>query len=315
MSAEAESSQPAMLAALEAVKRWREEADAEIASRGRELDSEEDRLKSDIAELQRQLKAIAILREENASRKSALIPELEQRTHSAILEGLRKDSALLAERSALYAEAIAARDERVAAMIAEPGMAERVEAFEQFEQNREATLANLPELYRGIVVEQHEATRAQLTPIFEALSGELPALDVPKAGITLVVSVDPVEGEPEALAVIVPVPFAVYAKWAERPEDLLSIFAYRVVGAVSGMLSRLGEPDVPVQYAPYREGQLAIQVWLADVEIIDELDECFDIELKRLNQLASELRTVGLDVHVTWQPPEVIAPNTDDQED
>ncbi len=307
--------QPAMQAALEAVASWRREVEEAAARRQREFDSEEERLQADIAELQRQLKNLGGLREEASKALSELPSQADQRLHEAILGALKVDGGIITERAGLYGLAAKAREERVAALASEPGMAQKLEAFEQLETNREATLEAVPAFYRNLLLQQHEENRRQLAPLFDALSSEIPPLQVDHSGITLVASVDPVAGPPEALAVILPISFEAYQRWAEREEDLETWIGYRVVAAVSAALSRINASDAPVQFAPYKNNQLAIQVWLADSQADGDLMACFNEEIDRLQAGAAELRTAGITLGVTWQPPEVIAPATDEQED
>jgi hypothetical protein len=307
--------QSAMQAALEAVASWRREAEDESARRQTELNGEEKRLTADIAELQRQIKNIATLREEASQKRSELPAEAEQRIHEAILGALKADGELISERAGLYNLAAKARDEKVSTLAAEDGVAQKLEAFEQMETNQEAALASVPALYRGAILKQHEENRKELAPLFDALSAEVEPLEVDSRGITLVASVDPVTGPPEALAVILPISFDAYQRWADREEDLETWIGYRVVAAVSGALSKISASDAPVQFAPYKNGQLAIQVWLADSQAEGDLKARFDEEILRLETCAAEFRAAGLRLGVTWQPPEVIAPANDEQED
>jgi hypothetical protein len=151
--------------------------------------------------------------------------------------------------------------------------------------------------------------------LFEALSAEVPKLKVDHQSITIVASVDPVSGPPEALAVILPIAFEAYQRWADREEDIQTWVGYRVVSAVSAALNRIGASDARLQFVPYKNEQLAIQVWLADSEADGDLVARLNEEIERLKAGAAELRTAGLDIGVTWQPPEFIAPASDEQED
>jgi hypothetical protein len=318
MNAESQDSkgqQPAMLAALEAVANWQREVEEDAARRQRDVDSEEERLQSDIAELQRQLKNISSLRVEANKQLEDLPAQVEQRTHEAILGALQADGELLAERAAQYTAAAKARDEKVSTLASEPGMAQKLEAFEQLELNRESTLGAVPAFYRNLLLQQHEENRRQLAPLFEALSAEVPTLEVDHRSVTIVASVDPVSGPPEALAVILPIAFDAYQRWADRDEDMQTWIGYRVVSAVSAALNRIGASDARLQFVPYKNEQLAIQVWLADSEADGDLVARLNEEIERLKAGAAELRTAGLDIGVTWQRPEVIAPASDEQED
>jgi chromosome segregation ATPase len=156
MNAESQDStgqQPAMLAALEAVTSWQREVEDDAARRQREIDSQEERIQADIAELERELKNISSLRAEANKQLDKLPGQVEQRTHEAILGALQADGALLAERAALYTAAGKARDEKVSTLASEPGMAQKLEAFEQLELNRESTLGAVPAFYRNLLLQ------------------------------------------------------------------------------------------------------------------------------------------------------------------
>jgi len=305
----------AMQVALEAVASWRKGVEEEAARRQIALDSDEARLTAELEALQQQLEDVAQKREEIARELSVLPAYAEQRVHAAILSSLNTDGTIIADRALRYSAAAAARDEKLSALATADGVAQKLEAFEQLETNRAEALASVPELYHSALIAQHEENRRELAPLFEALSAEIEPLEVEPCGITLVASVDPVTGPPEALAVILPISFDAYQRWADREEDLETWIGYRVVAAVSGALSTISASDAPVQFAPYKNGQLAIQVWLADSEAKGDLRAAFDEEVASLTSRAAEFRTARLSLGVTWQPPEVIAPATDEQED
>jgi len=317
MNGEAKPARAGMRAALQVITDWQVATQQSTAERVAELDAEEAQLREDLAELQRQLGNVTKMRAEATETLQNLPAEYERRTHSAILSGLGTDAAAISERGSLYMAAVAARDANAASIMEQPGVAAKVQEFEEFEQRREALLSSLPKSYHAAILSQHDAVRAELQPLLDALSAEMEPVSDEVLDITLVASMDSVDGVPEALAVILPVSYQIHAAWDKRDEDLAALLAYRVVAAVSGALKQAGVPDAPVVYAPYEYGdeQLAIQVWLKDSNVSASLEAALESEVERMASLAGELHTAGLRVAVTWQPPEIIAPNTTEQED
>ena len=74
MSEASVPSVPQLVVSLEIVERWREETETEVTRQIKEIDEEEERLNANIAELQRQLKAVAALREEMQVRLAEQAP-------------------------------------------------------------------------------------------------------------------------------------------------------------------------------------------------------------------------------------------------
>lgn len=303
---------PQLVVSLEIVARWREETEAEVHRQIKEVDEEEERVRSSIAELQRQLKAVAALREEMQERLSALDEEQVVRTRDAVLSGLESEAPLLAERADAWTEAEEARNSALGEMMADPEVAGLVEEVRQFNE-LEPTLDMLPAGYRKALLAHHDTVKARLKPVLAAADNALSPLPLPTMGFTLIASLDPAEGAPEALALIVPIPYDVYSRWSERGEDLHSLLAYRVVGAVAGMLSEVGASDAPLQFAPY-EGKLAIQVWLGDSRVHGDIKSTLEQHVSKLRAGADELQVTRLEPYLVWLSPEAIIPEEDDDD-
>lgn len=310
--AESGGTQLTTLARLAEIDRWREEQEADITQRADKLAGEQDRLQKEIAELERQLQVLNSLQAENEQRRDALPSTVDQRRHQATLAGLDADAAILAERSTLYTAAVAERDERAQSLAGSAGMAEKVQAFESFEKNRDALLNGVPELYRDVLVKQHEAVRAELQPLFDAVSAPVTPLEVVAVDITLVASMEIVEGAPETLVVILPLPHTIYEHRGERDEDLQSALMYRVAGAISAALKSVGAANVSMQTAPYEFGQhqLVLQAWLSEAQINGDLRASIDAEIGQIAERAADLKAAGITARLTWQEPEVLVPAT-----
>ena len=304
---------PQLVASLEIVDRWRVDTEAEVDRQLHEIDDEEQRLSASIAELQRQLKAGGALREEVGLRRAELDGEQVERTRDAVLTALELEGASLEARAALYDGTCRAREARISNMLGDAAIAGLEDAIEQFLE-AEPTLELLPAGYRKVLQSHHESVNRQLKPVFEAIESEPEPVDAALDGFSLVLSLDPVEGRPEALALIVPVPYETYARWSDRGEDLHALLAYRIIGAVAAALRAVGASDAPIQYAPY-EGRLAVQVWLGDSQVQGDIREVLGAEIERIKDEATELRVARLVPVAVWLAPEAIVPDEDEDED
>jgi hypothetical protein len=304
---------PQLVVSLEMVERWREETEADLNRQIREIDDETDQINAKIAELQRQITAISALREETQSRLGGLDDEQISRTRDTVLSGLETEGPLLDERAALWRAAVSDQEAAMDRLLQDPSVASLVEEYKQFAE-LEPTLDMLPAGYRKALLAHHEEVKAQLKPFIEAAQASPPTLDVADQGFTLIASLDPQEGTPEALAVIVPVPFETYSRWSERSEDLHALIAYRVVGALASLLSEVGASEAPLQYAPY-EDKLAIQVWLGDSEVQGDIKTALERQVSRLKASSTELQVCRLDPYLVWLSPDAIIPEEGDEDD
>ncbi len=304
---------PQLVVSLEMVDRWREETESDIKRELLEIDEQEEQLNAKIAELQRQLKAVSALREEMQSRLGELDEDQINRTRDAVLSGLETEAPLLQERALLWRSAVSDQEAAMDRLLQDPTVAGLVEEYKQFAEI-EPTLEMLPAGYRKALTAHHEEVKAQLKPYIEAAQSAPPVLDVEDAGFTLIASLDPQEGAPEALAVIVPVPFETWSRWTERSEDLHALIGYRIVGALATMLAEIGASEAPLQYAPY-EGKLAIQVWLGESEVQGDLKQSLERQVSRLKSQAAELRVTRLEPYLVWLAPDAIIPEEVEEDD
>lgn len=304
---------PQLVVSLERVQRWREETEGELKRQLKEFDEEEERLGASIAELQLQLKAVSALREEIQGQLSELDDEQLGRTRDAVLSGLETEGPLIEERAKAWQEAIAQQEAALEGLLGDDSVSSLVDEYKQFVE-AEPTLDLLPAGYRKALLSHHEVVKAKLKPLLEAASSPPPPLDVEEAGFTLIASLDPTEGPPEALALIVPITFETFSRWGDRPEDLSSLIAYRVVGALATLLAEVGASEAPLQYAPY-EDKLAIQVWLGDSQVEGDLKSALERQIARLKANAAELRGARLEASLVWLPPDAIIPEEGDEDE
>ncbi|MCK6507579.1 hypothetical protein L6R53_30145 [Myxococcota bacterium] len=311
MAVESELNLPRLVQALEEVARWREDQESLARARRAEIEAERERLLADVRELERQIQTLSDLAD-HVDQELAELPGRETRkTRQAVDVGIDAEAEVVMRRDAILSAATKRRDDRVAELLGQPDVARLLEEFEQF-QEAESTLNLLPEGYRKAILAHHETVKARLQPVVDAAQATLPPHEGARESVTVVASVNPDHGAPpEVLAVLLPVPFAVHEAWTERPEDLASLLAYRVVGALGATLRAVGAPDAPMQFVDYR-GHLAIQVWLGDEQVDGDLREEFGAQVDRMREQASELAAVGLDLYTAWLDPAVVTAGEDE---
>jgi hypothetical protein len=297
--------QPAVLADLGAIAQRRQRAESEFASAVTDVEREEESARRAIEEGQRQLAALAALRREIHEKHAAVSEEVERAEVVAIRQGLEADRALLGERALLLAQATMEREAALQEQMKDPEVAEAIAEFERFVEV-EATLGTLPASYRRAILEHHDKVRRRLDPLIAASNAGPPQLEVDARGVGLLLAADPPEGVPEALVVVLPVPYAVYRDWSERREDLASLLSYRAVSAVSKLLASVNAGDAPVQYTELH-GSLAIQVWLGDCEIQGDLNERALEEIGAAREEAAELQSAGIELYGLWVRPALLA--------
>jgi hypothetical protein len=304
-----EPSTPGLLAALESVSSWREAQEEEAAAQLAEVDAEELRLRDAIADLQKQGDSLEGLREQIKLRTANLDQKEILRSHQALMDSLQADRHLLEERAGKLLEQSAADRRRAQAMLDDPELAEVVREYEGFAKVEEG-LSKLPPSYRKAIQEHHSAVKRRLRPILELLEGAARPLDTHTEAISLVASIDPAVGRPKALALVLPVDSELYYEWEERPDDLSSQLAYRVVAAASELARRVGAPDAPITFTSV-DGNLTLQLWLADHELEGDLQDTATALLD-LSADAPDFGAAKIEVYSLWLPPSVLSPPESD---
>lgn len=296
---------PAVIAVLNEITSWKSHADGEYAASISEIEREEDAARRAIEEAQRQLVALAALRREVQEKHAAAAEETERRESAALREGLQTDKALLTERAAALEAAITAREAILQKQLEDPDIAAAVTEYEKFVEV-EPTLAALPPSYRKAILDHHDKVRRRLEPVIQASNAGPPDLGLGVQGVGVLFAADPPDSVPEALVVVLPVPFAIYRDWAERKEDLSAQLAYRTVAAVSRCLNAVNAGAAPIQYSELH-GCLAIQVWLGDCDIQGELNDRALEEIGAVREEAEELRAAGIELYGLWVRPALLA--------
>ncbi|MCP4919874.1 MAG: hypothetical protein GY913_23475 [Proteobacteria bacterium] len=311
MSSEAVA--PRLIASLEEITHWREGAEKEARQQLEEVDVEEARLKKAIEDLQTQIVGLDTLRGEVRARVDELDDQEIAKSYQAVVDSLDADSELLDGRSALVAERRAELRDKAEKLLADPELASAIDEFERFRE-METGLSSLPASYRKAILDHHQAVKRRLTLVFETLEGAPEPLDAPTAGIAIVASVDPSEGPPESLVMVLPVDAGLYDNWADAGESVSATLAYRMVAAAATLAERAGVPGAPIAYRSF-EGKLTIQVWFGDSDPEGDLKELAAGILDEVRFSATELSTAATELYTLWLPPDVLNPPEEEDDD
>lgn len=283
---------------LDAVASWRSQVGRALDDTLTAIAAEERTVRRELDEMQRRYGALGTIRREEEARLSSLEEEALRRKRASVREALAVDRALLEERAGMLTEVHAAQDEAFAAGLDEPDVAEAVHAFLDHQEHGASVVEALDAL--------STEGRRLLEPYLAAAVAAPPPLPVPMAAVGVLVSADPPVGSPEALAMVIPVPWAVYADGTARPEDLCTLLAYRLVGALYKLLGTLGAAHAPVRFSDI-QGNLGVQVWLGDHPIGEELREQVLEGISDAVAGAPELEAAGLEVYAVWLTPDLLA--------
>lgn len=294
---------PAVVAVLDEVAAWRLTTGDEIEAALVRLAEEERAARRQIDEGNRRFAALGAVRREHQERLDRIDEEAVRRKRAGVRGGVERDRALIEARAAASAEAASRRDRELATGLDDPhvarAVAEYLEALEHSASLRGGLVAEPEHLVSG-------ETRACLAPYLSAAAAPPPSLPVALAGVGVIVSVDPVVGPPEALVVVVPVPWSVYTESVRRPEDLCTQLAYRMVAAVYGLLVDMGVPDAPVRFVEVH-GSLGIQVWIGDHVLTGDLRERTLERVASAVEGVSELEAAAVEVYAVWLAPDLLA--------
>ncbi len=291
--------------ALSEVARTRVNQEAEIEAAIARVSEEEARTVQAIEEAYRRIEALRLQRSALEDRSAALAANGYRAEQAAVRDGLHADRTRFMRRAELARSAAAARNASIAEELRAPELAAALEESERFQAEVEATLANLPPAYRKAALANHERNVRRLAPYSAALNAVTPELNAEVEPIAIVACASPADGRPEALVLVLPIPFSIYAEWNIRPEDLATLLAYRMVAALHRLLRDLGAPDAMVEYVEVH-GCLALQTWLADHEVIGDLQERTLEHIARAYEDSPELAHAAIEVHAAWIRPELL---------
>lgn len=295
---------PRLVGALDEIDRWRIEAEINTDSAVQALAREEEDLRRMVMEAQRQLNAIVALREEQEEYRKSLDRVRLMHERDAVAQSLQEEMASMVERAQALAARVAEREGRVRDRLRMPEVNQAIREHARFEESR-PELSRLPADYRAIIEEQHRSALRRLDPILREVGAGLPSMGFPLMGVAILMAREPQEGVPQALVVILPVPYALYEEGHLWPDDACSLLAARFLAGLTRLLRAVGAIEAPVQYLSI-QGCLTIQVWLGDHPIRGDLQELIQLELERISVEADELKAIGVEIFGLWLPPEIL---------
>ena len=274
-----------------------EQKQVELKRTIQQTEQDIERLKKRLIELNAQ----QIDLETQANRRES---EVANRMRRAIDDGLTSGAQTLETRELLLQKQRKVRLQRVDNIVKEPKFQEKIAEFRQF-QDTQSQLGQLPVSYRNAILQHHKLVQKELEPIFMAADQPLPKTDKPPKSIGVVASIEPDFIQPEAMAILIPVPFEIYSSPSAGTDSLQQVFAYRCVGAVTSALRTIGLSEVSVNYGDHK-GYLSIQVWLDGKKLNGDIRQSISLEFQQMRDYASELQAVRLGMEVTWLPPELL---------
>ena len=303
----------ALQRAMDGVGAWRAEVEALIDHRLEEIDREEARIREAIEQLRGELLALDGLRAQVRAEAEGLDQARDERAHQALLEGLAAERDALAGRSVALSSAREAAQEALSAELEDPEIAGFVAEYERYSE-LEGTLDALPESYRQAIQAHHETVKRRLEPFFARAEAADVTLDAEVLPLSVVACLEDVEGEdrPESLTLVLPVDAAVYAGWAERPEDLPARLGYRTVALAARLARTLGAADAPLTWRAH-EGFVSVHLWLGDHELSGDVRAAAEAEAEATYGAADQLAAARVRPALHWVPPEILDPPEEEE--
>lgn len=293
-----------LIQALQGVTEWRRQRDQYFAETEREHSAKLRQLHQQIEKLHDEISQVETKQSETRGAVSELEGQEKQRRLTGILTGLGEDQECVKLRTPFYQRLITARNQRIQAIMDGEEMRANVMEYEQFLEVQDQ-LEHFPSTYQSAMLSHHKKIMQQLNPLFNAVSEPLGTVEIEHETIGIVAALDPEEGPPEAIAVILPVPFEVYQDLSVQDEGVEHLVAYRVVAAMSSMLKRCGVPDAAMYMESYRSF-LSVHAWLGDSDVVADVKSAFQQELDKIHKVAAELRSLRLGIDVAWVETDVI---------
>lgn len=297
--------------ALTAVRQWRTEADGQHRLQIDEIDGEVERLRIAIADLQRQIDALADVRSRIMDKRRELDREEGQRSRDAVFSTLKAQADALAARAAVAAEGNTERWAKVDAELAEPKLAALAEEVAQFQSTRDQ-LAAIPASYRGVLLAHHEAQVAQLREAVRALDPGPTQLPLAPLELTVAYTVDAAEGQPELVSLILPVREEIYAQWGNHGDDLRLLTAARVVQGLYEACCSIGLVTNQAMHGGH-EGLLAVEMEVGGDHGQDTAG-LIAVSINHVLAGAPELQAAGVRLRALQLPTDYLLPADDAEE-
>ncbi|MCB9677519.1 MAG: hypothetical protein H6737_20590 [Alphaproteobacteria bacterium] len=273
-------------AALEGVASWRSEQEARRQAEIVDVDSQLEKLRADLAELQGKITSLEAFRGQLEERDAS--EGVVARSYDAIFAALLGQAAQLDTRAAEASEATAKRNQAVLDGLSKGELAPLVQEYNQFKTQVEPTLQALPESYRGAIIEHHHGIVDRIRAHLEDQIAGPAVVEGDRVELELVYGIDAPSGTPELLICVLPVKDVTFTDWAERPEDLSTHLGARAVQAIYEATKQGGLPGAQAVFGGH-QGLLAVEVDLEGVskDFAQLLADSFNAVLKSAPELAA----------------------------
>lgn len=285
----------------DSVKDWKKQREKEISSQITDAKKRKKQLEDDIRKLQKQLQDTVSLEETLQVQQTNLDAEELQQMQQGLVKGLQASKQLLEQRNTLLQQSRKIRQDRVDSIVQESQYKELITEYQQFQKSQEQ-LQQLPVSYRQAILQHHANVRQQLQPIFLATTQPLVKTEKPAVSVGLVASIEPNFTEPEAMAIVLPVPFSVYTHPVAGDDSLVQVLSYRCCAAITAALKRVGLKQVSFHFEDF-QGLLSIQLWLEKQKPSGDIKQALFLEMEKMRQQSSELRATNVHVDVSWVDP------------
>jgi hypothetical protein len=295
---------------LEETLRWRQNQEENFERKERELDREERDLQEERKDLNEKIAAVQ-KHQEKAKHERGLLSDLEiNRKRQIIFSGLQSENELLQERSIEYKKIEETQKNNLQNMLTIPEIAKKVEEYEDFLENEE-TLSQLPDSYRKAILSHHDHVRKDLEPVFSAMNTALPRSDLDLTAITLQIFTEPLPDEDiSELVVILPVRFDRCLHWHDGDISLEDMLLFRINGALSGVLKKVGMPKSVIREEDF-DGFVLLHLSIVS-ELNGDIKVALQSEIARINRHATEFQVAQISLDPVFLSSELI--EFDDEE-
>jgi hypothetical protein len=295
---------------LEETQRWRQNQEESFERKERGLDREEKDLQAELKKLNHQIETVQ-KQQETATFERGLLSDQEiNRKRQIIFAGLQAENEIIQERSSEYSKIEETQKNNLQNMLTIPEIAKKVEEYEDFLEKEEA-LTQLPESYRKAILSHHNHVRSDLDPVFSAMNTPLPRSDLEQTAVTIQVFTEPLPDEEiTELVVILPVRFDRFLHWHDEDLSLEDLLLFRINGALSGVLKKVGMPKSVIREEDF-DGFVLLHLSIVS-ELNGDIMIALESEIARINRHATELQVAQLSLDPVFLSSELI--EFDDEE-
>jgi hypothetical protein len=188
--------------------------------------------------LMAQIRVLSSRREEIVGQGSGIVVVVQHRSHEVLYEALAVQREGLGTRIEQIREQRALREQQVLQTLRDGEFTDRLVEYEQFKNDIEPNLANLPASYRSVVLGHHQEVSEVLANHVKNTLSRPVEVKADRLNLDVVIAFDPVEENNCALIIVLPICGEVADDWRSRTEDMQSALAYRVIQGVLQLVKR-----------------------------------------------------------------------------